>query len=941
MARSCSVEGMHVNLSSLPPKCEHCILGKQTRSSVPKVREGARADRVLGRVYVDLCGPMSIPSRFGHLYSMNIIDDFSDFVWSIPLRFKDQAVPALKAWLFALEVQSPHRLTSFVTDNGELASSQIQQWCTQKGILHLFTAPYTSAQNGCAKRLHHTLMDKAHAMMSACHSPHNMWDEFCATAVYLTNFTSASANDGKTPYELWYGRQPSLSHLREIGCRAFALIPTNNPKISHRSVPCILIRYAPQSKAYRLWDQSSNRVFNSFHVSFIELYEFPRTSSSTISNPSFNSAPLPPSHTPNFVVPHSSTSPHLTLPPTLSNSSLSPIPPTTTQPCQNTSTTILPPRPPTPIIVSIPSHPAPSPHSSVPPENNNVLQESNRNTVNNTVTPQESNRNTVISQISNRNTIIPQTSNRNTRPTLLITPSSETSHDAFSPLASSPLTIQRDHLTVVPQQRNRNTVTLQESNRNTVTPQANNDTVTPQESNCNTVTPQENNNTVTPQESNHNTVTPQDDTVPPHNNIPSNSSTIHTPVSVSPNTSPPSVDPPLIVAPPLCRSPRLAAIHTSNSPNSPARTLFTNDINDHAHAFLSEYAPVRDTHHLIPLSLDFPSGSYSVDEALSAISTGDTKTMLDGDDDPLWASAMSSPNREYWIAGARDELKSLEDLNVFILVPHSDVPRGQRPLKGKLVCKRKCDDAGSITRYKVRYVEKGIAQRYLIDYDKTTAPTARLESFRTLLHIAAVLDWDVQHVDIKTAFLHGVLLDSETVYMEQPPGFKTPGKEDWVMRLMKGLYGMKQASRIWNQTFHKVMVQMNFTRLTCEWCVYRRQTATGITIFAIHVDNIIAVSSSPKENARFKDELRLHWEISDLGTVKFALGIGITHDRPKRTVSLSQQRSLTESSTSLVKLMLIPLTPQWSLVYKSHALISQCLSPLMSPLGSSEPLIVL
>ena len=41
---------------------------------------------------------------------------------------------------------------------------------------------------------------------------------------------------------------------------------------------------------------------------------------------------------------------------------------------------------------------------------------------------------------------------------------------------------------------------------------------------------------------------------------------------------------------------------------------------------------------------------------------------------------MSSPEREYWIAGARDELKSLEDLDVFVLVPRSDVPRGQRPL---------------------------------------------------------------------------------------------------------------------------------------------------------------------------------------------------------------------------------------------------------------------
>ena len=82
---------------------------------------------------------------------MNIIDDFSGFVWSLPLCSKDEAVPTLKVWLFALEVQTPHHLQSFVTDNGELASIQIMQWCTQKGILHLLTAPYTSAHNGHAE----------------------------------------------------------------------------------------------------------------------------------------------------------------------------------------------------------------------------------------------------------------------------------------------------------------------------------------------------------------------------------------------------------------------------------------------------------------------------------------------------------------------------------------------------------------------------------------------------------------------------------------------------------------------------------------------------------------------------------------------------------------------------------------------------------------------
>ena len=84
-------------------------------------------------------------------------------------------------------------------------------------------------------------------------------------------------------------------------------------------------------------------------------------------------------------------------------------------------------------------------------------------------------------------------------------------------------------------------------------------------------------------------------------------------------------------------------------------------------------------------------------------------------------------------------------------------------------------------RYKVQYVAKGYAQLPGIDFMKTTALTARLESFRSLLHLATTLQWDIQHFNIKTAFLHSVLPDDETAYMEQPPGFEVPGKETWVM----------------------------------------------------------------------------------------------------------------------------------------------------------------
>ena len=92
-------------------------------------------------------------------------------------------------------------------------------------------------------------------------------------------------------------------------------------------------------------------------------------------------------------------------------------------------------------------------------------------------------------------------------------------------------------------------------------------------------------------------------------------------------------------------------------------------------------------------------------------------------------------------------------MKVFVLVPRSDLPCEQHPLQGKLVSKRKCNDTGRIVHYKVHYVAKGFAQRYSIDYDKTMAPTVRLKSFQSILHIAASMDWDLKQYDIRTAFV--------------------------------------------------------------------------------------------------------------------------------------------------------------------------------------------
>jgi len=161
MACKEAVEGMSIDLSCAPPKCTHCVLGKQTRSPVPKIREGLKATTRLKRVFVDLCGLMPCVSHSGRLYTMNVIDDFSGYIWSLPLRSKGDAASVFQLWHKHVTTQTDLPLKILVTDNGELVSTAMQEWCQSLGIDHVVTAPYTSAQNGRAKHVHRTILGKA------------------------------------------------------------------------------------------------------------------------------------------------------------------------------------------------------------------------------------------------------------------------------------------------------------------------------------------------------------------------------------------------------------------------------------------------------------------------------------------------------------------------------------------------------------------------------------------------------------------------------------------------------------------------------------------------------------------------------------------------------------------------------------------------------------
>lgn len=97
--------------------------------------------------------------------------------------------------------------------------------------------------------------------------------------------------------------------------------------------------------------------------------------------------------------------------------------------------------------------------------------------------------------------------------------------------------------------------------------------------------------------------------------------------------------------------------------------------------------------------------------------------------------------------------------------------------------------------------------------------------------------------------------------MEQPKGFEVAGKENWVQRVVKGLYGLPNAGRVWYKELNDKMLVFGYTRVPCEHCLYYRKSPIGRILAAVHVDDCIAAVSNDLEARRFKDELRSVWEI--------------------------------------------------------------------------------
>ncbi|KAH9796155.1 retrovirus-related pol polyprotein from transposon RE1 [Citrus sinensis] len=235
-----------------------------------------------------------------------------------------------------------------------------------------------------------------------------------------------------------------------------------------------------------------------------------------------------------------------------------------------------------------------------------------------------------------------------------------------------------------------------------------------------------------------------------------------------------------------------------------------------------------------------------------------------------------------WRQAVIEEMSALEQMGTWELVQK---PEGKVPVGCKWVFTVKYRSDGSIERYKARLVAKGFTQTYGIDYQETFAPVAKLNTIRVLLSLAANLDWPLQQLDVKNAFLNGDL--AEEVYMELPPGFDKEGR-GLVCRLKKSLYGLKQSPRAWFDRFSRAIRQQEYKQAQTDHTLFYRHKDGKITVLIVYVDDIILTGNDIVEIKRLKKILATEFDIKDLGSLRYFLGMEVA--RNNTGISVSQRK---------------------------------------------------
>lgn len=240
--------------------CEACIKGKQARLPFHKIKDKSHVNRALFIVHSDVSGPISPPTILNNQnYFVLFVDQYTHYCVTYLLQQKSGVFPAFKDFVAKSEAHFNSKFVTLYSDNGgEYFSTEMKQFCIDKGITYHPTIPRTPQLNGVAERMVRSITERARAMLHGAKLDLAFWGEAVLTATYLINLTPTKALSAcMTPYEAWHGKKPKIEFLRVFGSTVYVHNKTRKRKFDEKSWKAILVGYEPNG--YKVWDVENEK----------------------------------------------------------------------------------------------------------------------------------------------------------------------------------------------------------------------------------------------------------------------------------------------------------------------------------------------------------------------------------------------------------------------------------------------------------------------------------------------------------------------------------------------------------------------------------------------------------------------------------------------------------------------------------------------------------
>ncbi|CAI7764630.1 unnamed protein product, partial [Closterium sp. NIES-53] len=248
-----------------------------------------------------------------------------------------------------------------------------------------------------------------------------------------------------------------------------------------------------------------------------------------------------------------------------------------------------------------------------------------------------------------------------------------------------------------------------------------------------------------------------------------------------------------------------------------------------------------------------------------------------------YAEAITGPYSSQWQAAMDAEMASWKSSGTYVdAVPPSraNIVDGMRIFSVKR-------PPVSPPAFKACYVARGFSQRQGVDNFQTFSPTMKMTTLRVLLHVAAQRDYELHFLDFSTTFLQGSL--HEEIWLRRPPGFTGRFPAGTQCSLRRPVYGLRQAPREWHDTLRTTLGALGFAPSTVDPSLFLRTDTSLLPFYVlVYVDDLVFASTDSKALTFVKSELQKRHICTDLGELRSYLGLQITRDRARRTITLTQ-----------------------------------------------------